>query len=68
MDAKLDLVTCSVCLRVRSGLEWIEAEHFIREIRSYELDAPPRLLSGVCDFCAESIFERRVPVSQPIAA
>jgi hypothetical protein len=53
---------------VRSGLEWIEAEHFIREIRSYELDAPPRLLSGVCDFCAESIFERRVPVSQPIAA
>jgi hypothetical protein len=68
MDAKLDLVTCSVCLRVHSGLKWIEAEHFIREIRSYELAAPPRLLSGMCDSCAESIFDRRASVTQPIAA
>jgi hypothetical protein len=68
MDAKLDLVTCSVCLRVRSGLEWIEAEQLIREIRSYELEALPRLLSGVCDFCAGSISDRRAPLSQPVAA
>jgi hypothetical protein len=67
MDAKLDLITCSLCLRVRSGVEWLEADRFIREIRSYELEAPPRLLSGVCDACAESIFTRRAE-DVPLAA
>jgi hypothetical protein len=63
-----DLTTCSLCLRVRRGSEWLEAEQFIRETRSYELDAPPRLHSGVCDLCAESIFSRRAQVDEPIAA
>jgi hypothetical protein len=63
-----DLTTCSLCLRVRRGSEWLEAERFIRETRSYELDAPPRMHAGVCDFCAESIFSRRVQVDEPIAA
>jgi len=53
---------------VRRGSEWLEAEQFIRETRSYELDAPPRLHSGVCDLCAESIFSRRAQVDEPIAA
>lgn len=63
-----DLVACSVCLRVRRGSEWVEAELVIREIRSYELDAPPRLLSGVCEVCAESILGRRAKLVEPIAA
>ena len=54
-----DLITCSLCLRVLRGSEWQEAEHVIRELRSYELDAPLRLQSAVCEVCAESIFSRR---------
>jgi len=57
-----------MCLRVLRGSEWTEAEHVIHEIRSYELEAPPRLRPGVCDFCAESILSRRAPVMEPIAA
>jgi NMD protein affecting ribosome stability and mRNA decay len=57
---RADLVTCSLCLRVRQGSEWREAEQVIRELRSYELEAPPRLHSAVCEVCAESIFSRRV--------
>jgi hypothetical protein len=68
MDANLELVTCSLCLRVRNGSEWIEAERVIRDTRSYELVAPPRLRSAVCDVCAESIFGRRMEVADAIAA
>ena len=62
------LVTCSLCLRVLRGSEWIEAERVIGEIRSYELEAPPRLESAVCDFCADSIVDRRAYVGKPLAA
>jgi hypothetical protein len=55
-----DLLTCSLCLRVRRGSEWREAEEVIRDLRSYELEAPPRLHSAVCEVCAESIFSQRV--------
>jgi hypothetical protein len=54
------LITCSMCLRVLRGSEWLEAEHVIHELRSYELEAPPRLRPGLCDFCADSIVTRRV--------
>jgi hypothetical protein len=67
MDANLDLITCSLCLRVRRGSEWMDAERVIREIRSYELAAPPRLRSAVCDVCAESIFSGRMQ-DEPLAA
>ena len=62
------LVTCSICLRVRRGSDWREAEHVIRELRSFELAAPPRLRSAVCDVCAESIFSRRVRDETDVAA
>jgi hypothetical protein len=62
------LITCSICLRVQRGSQWTEAEHVIREIRSYELATPPRLQSAVCDDCAESIFNRRAQVTERIAA
>jgi hypothetical protein len=62
------LIACSLCLRVLRGSEWIEAERVIGEIRSYELDALPRLEPAVCDPCAESIFSRRAQVGERIAA
>jgi NMD protein affecting ribosome stability and mRNA decay len=61
------LVICSICLRVRIGSDWVEAERVIRELRSYELEAPPRLRSAVCEDCAESIFSRR-ETDEPMAA
>jgi hypothetical protein len=68
MDTQLDLVTCSLCLRVHRGSEWMQAELVIRDTRSYELAAPPRLLPGVCEVCAESIFDRRMQIADAIAA
>jgi hypothetical protein len=58
-NRRTNLTTCSLCLRVRRSSEWCEAEQVIRELRSYELEAPPRLHSAVCEDCAESIFSRR---------
>ena len=57
-----------MCLRVLRGSEWIEAERVIHEIRSYELEAPPRLRPALCDACAESIHRRRAEIVEPIAA
>lgn len=68
MDTQLDLVTCSLCLRVQRGSEWMQAELVIRDTRSYELAAPPRLQPGVCEVCAESIFDRRMQIADAIAA
>jgi hypothetical protein len=66
-ESRTDLITCSLCLRVLRGSEWLEAETVIREMRSYELEALPRLQSGVCEACAESIFSRREQ-HEPVAA
>ena len=63
-----ELVTCSLCLRVRRGSAWIEADDVIRELRSYELPSPPRLRSAVCDDCAEAILGRRARAEETIAA
>jgi hypothetical protein len=63
-----DLITCSLCLRVLRGSDWIEAEQVIREIRSYELAAPPRLQPGLCDLCAASILRRRTRAGDALAA
>jgi hypothetical protein len=57
---RADLVTCSLCLRVQRGSEWIEAERVIREIRSYELEALPHMQPAICAVCAESIVNRRM--------
>jgi hypothetical protein len=47
----IDLIVCSVCLRVRDGSEWLDAEHVIGETRSYEGELP-RLHGALCDDCA----------------
>jgi NMD protein affecting ribosome stability and mRNA decay len=66
-ESRPNLVVCSICLRVHVGAKWVEAERVIRELRSYELETPPRLSSAVCDDCAESIFLRR-ETDEPMAA
>jgi hypothetical protein len=66
-ESRTDLITCSICLRVLRGAEWVNAERVIREIRSYELGAPPHLHDAVCEPCAESIFSRRSE-HEPVAA
>lgn len=63
-----DLVTCSLCLRVLRGSEWVEAESVIRELRSFALQAPPRLQSAVCDHRAEAILSRRAQAAEAAAA
>lgn len=64
----ITLTSCPLCLRVLRGPDWVEAERVIRDIRSYELAAPPRLEWTVCELCSESIFNRRVQPDEPIAA
>jgi hypothetical protein len=66
--SRTDLVTCSLCLRVLRDGEWMPAERVIREIRSYDLESPPRLRSTVCDGCADSILSRRAQARNLSAA
>ena len=61
------LTTCSICLRVQRGSEWLDAEHIIRDIKSYDEDLP-RLRGAVCDDCAEAISRRRADWEDALAA
>jgi hypothetical protein len=63
----IDLIACSICLRVRRGSEWIDAEHIIRDIKSYD-DELPRLRGAICDDCAEAISLRRAEWEDALAA
>jgi hypothetical protein len=63
----IDLITCSICLRVRRGSEWLEAERVIRDTTSYEGELP-RLRGAVCDDCANEIFRRRADSGDALAA
>jgi hypothetical protein len=62
------LITCSLCLRVRRGSTWVDAERVIRELRSFASEQPPRLESALCPHCAESIRSRRTRTREPVAA
>ncbi|HEY2740723.1 MAG TPA: hypothetical protein VGI69_00915 [Gaiellaceae bacterium] len=62
------LVTCSLCLRVRRGSAWAEPESVITELRSYELETPPRLLPGICDTCIDDVLGRRARREETLAA
>jgi hypothetical protein len=63
----IDLIVCSICLRVRRGSDWLDAERVIRDIKSYD-DELPRLHGAVCDDCAEAIFRRRADGEDAMAA
>jgi len=62
------LTVCSLCLRVRQGRTWIDAEGAIRELRSYELLDLPRMDAAVCSACEDEISRRRAEIEQPLAA
>lgn len=62
------LVACSVCLRVRRRSAWVAPERVIRELRSYESDAPPRLMSAICTECAAAVRARRTQPGELEAA
>lgn len=53
------LVTCSICLSVLHGEEWIGAEQTIRGLRTYARPEPSRLAPGLCDECRRRIDARR---------
>jgi hypothetical protein len=63
----IDLIVCSICLRVRRGSEWLDAEHVVRDTKSYDHDLP-RFHRAVCDDCAEAIFRRRAGEQDAVAA
>jgi hypothetical protein len=53
------LVTCSVCLSVLHGEEWISAAQTIRGLRTFARPEPPRLAPGLCNECRNRIRTRR---------
>jgi hypothetical protein len=63
----IGLITCSVCLSVLDGTEWIEAERAITHLRSFALPVPPRLEAALCDTCMESIRRRRMSANELVA-
>ena len=63
----IQLIACSICLRVRRGSEWLDAERVIRDISSYD-DELPRLHGGLCDDCVEAISRRRAYGLSPVPA
>ena len=50
---------CSICLRVLDGTTWVEAEHIIRTLRTYDLPHAVQLDAGLCDVCADELDRRR---------
>jgi hypothetical protein len=67
-EVGVSLVVCTLCLSVLRGASWVEAEEVIRELRSFELPALPRLVSGRCDDCSEEIHMRREESQRRAAA
>ena len=64
---RVNLESCSLCLRVRRGSAWVEAEAVIRELRADER-ALPRLQPCLCEDCAAAILYRRERANQVMAA
>jgi len=63
----IELIVCSICLRVRRGSEWLDAERVVREISSCDRELP-RLHGAVCDACSEAISRRRESSQDAVAA
>jgi hypothetical protein len=63
-----NLRACSICLRVLDGNDWVEAETFIREHRSFERQALPHLRPALCGACEALIARRRAEPSESLVA
>jgi hypothetical protein len=55
----IELITCSICPRVRLGSEWREAERVIRDTASYEGELPRRRLRRLAQFDLSSPRRKR---------
>jgi hypothetical protein len=64
----LNLLVCSICLRVLQAGSWVEPETVILELRSFEHAAPPRFQPALCATCEESIDQRRAQPAESLAA
>jgi hypothetical protein len=62
------LTTCSLCLRVQRGAEWMKVEQVLRERRSFVLEVPRRLEPALCPRCAEVLRRRRAHAQERMAA
>src|SRR5258705_8554583 len=62
---ELNLIACSRCLRVLRDGKWVHAETVIRELHSFEHDAPPRFAPVLCPICSLSIHLRRAQARVP---
>jgi hypothetical protein len=56
----IDLTVCSICLRVRHGSGWFDAESVSEEITSGDGE-PFRLHGAVCDECAKGARRKSAP-------
>ena len=56
----IDLTVCSICLRVRHGSGWFDAESVSEEITSGDGE-PFRLHGAVCDECGETARRKSAP-------
>ena len=65
-DGHLSLIACSRCLRVLRDEEWAPAETVIRELRSFEYEAPPHFAPVLCPICTLSIELRRAQARVPV--
>ena len=48
---RLELVVCSLCLRVLRDKGWVAAGEVIRELRTYDEAEVPLLQAALCDGC-----------------
>lgn len=62
------LVACSVCLRVREGEGWIDADEAIRRLRTFERERVVRLGGALCDRCETELQLRRRSDDEELAA
>jgi hypothetical protein len=56
--SRLELVVCSLCLRVLRDAGWVAASEVIRELRTYDEPEAP-LHAAVCDGCEGNARMRR---------
>ena len=62
------LVACSVCLRVLDDGAWVEADHAIRHLRTFEHENVVRLGRALCDRCEMELRIRRQSAVDSLAA
>jgi len=56
----IDLIVCSICLRVRQGSEWLDADRVSGAVRS-DAGEQVRLHGAFCDACAEAARRKAMP-------